>query len=215
MMNIGQKISYLRKQKGWSQLELAERVGISQQSIQWIESGKTDKTKYFLKIAMALNVDPVTLEFSRSMRNAYNTVPKGYVPILEWNEIFQWLKDDAEELSMNEETRDFVPSPLANQPERQLIFALKVINDVMGANSPAIVSFNVGTIIFVDPLMKPRNGDYIIVCKKGEAIPFFRQLIEDGNRNYLKPINQRYDPEEMSESYSFLGVVISRQDIFV
>ena len=37
---IGARIAELRKQKGWSQAELAEKVGISRQHINRVENGQ-------------------------------------------------------------------------------------------------------------------------------------------------------------------------------
>jgi len=56
--NIGEKIKEFRKQQGISQIELAERVGLSFQQIQKYEKGITKiSVSRLLQIAKALNVD--------------------------------------------------------------------------------------------------------------------------------------------------------------
>lgn len=41
-MNIADRIQYLRKQKGYSQEELADKVGVSRQAVSKWESGASD-----------------------------------------------------------------------------------------------------------------------------------------------------------------------------
>lgn len=54
---LGARIKALRKQKGWSQERLAERVGISTQYLSNIERGKENPTLYLLlRLADSLRV---------------------------------------------------------------------------------------------------------------------------------------------------------------
>lgn len=57
MYNIADTIKRLRKSKGWTQQDLADRAGISKQSILNYETGKTDPTgANIIKLADALGV---------------------------------------------------------------------------------------------------------------------------------------------------------------
>jgi len=51
MDTFATRLKYARKRTGLNQSELARRVGIKPQSIQYIESGSTQKSRYALKIA--------------------------------------------------------------------------------------------------------------------------------------------------------------------
>lgn len=54
---MGQRIGYLRKKKGLSQEELAEKVNLSRESISMIESGKTGvRVENLVEIANNLGV---------------------------------------------------------------------------------------------------------------------------------------------------------------
>lgn len=56
-MEPGNIIRQAREQKGWSQKDLADRVGVSQPAIRKIEGGSTVKSKYLPKIAQVLGLD--------------------------------------------------------------------------------------------------------------------------------------------------------------
>lgn len=56
-MEPGNIIRQAREQKGWSQKDLADRVGISQPAIRKIEGGSTVKSKHLPKIAQVLGLD--------------------------------------------------------------------------------------------------------------------------------------------------------------
>jgi len=59
---LGARIKALRKQQGWSQEQLAERVGISTQYVSNIERGKENPTlDLLLRLAEVLRVAPVDI----------------------------------------------------------------------------------------------------------------------------------------------------------
>lgn len=57
MESIAERIKEKRKKLNMSQRELAELVGIKQQSIHQIESGLTKKPRFLFEIALALNCE--------------------------------------------------------------------------------------------------------------------------------------------------------------
>ncbi len=62
-MTIGDKISQLRRERKWTQSELAERAGITQNQVSRIEKGKTRPRGSTIQgLADALGVDPEDLE---------------------------------------------------------------------------------------------------------------------------------------------------------
>ncbi|MBL7760162.1 MAG: helix-turn-helix transcriptional regulator [Sediminibacterium sp.] len=59
---VGQRIIFLREQKGWSQSDLARACNKDRQAIEIIENGKVNPTIYSLyEIAKALEVTLPTL----------------------------------------------------------------------------------------------------------------------------------------------------------
>ncbi|QGH62725.1 helix-turn-helix domain-containing protein [Serratia proteamaculans] len=55
---LASRIKDRRKALGITQTALAERVGMRQQSIQYIEAGRAGRTSFILELAKALQCDP-------------------------------------------------------------------------------------------------------------------------------------------------------------
>jgi len=63
MSTLGGRLRKRRKELGWTQVYLAERVGTSQAVIQKIENGKSLRPRILEEIANALGVRPAWLQF--------------------------------------------------------------------------------------------------------------------------------------------------------
>ncbi|WP_336195016.1 helix-turn-helix transcriptional regulator [Hafnia paralvei] len=59
---LSSRIKERRKELGLTQALLAERTGMRQQSIQYLESGLAKRTSFILELAEALDCDPVWLK---------------------------------------------------------------------------------------------------------------------------------------------------------
>jgi len=60
---LGQRLRKRRKELGWTQTQLADKVGTSQAVIQKIENGKSLRPRILEEIAAALEVKPAWLMF--------------------------------------------------------------------------------------------------------------------------------------------------------
>lgn len=121
------------------------------------------------------------------------------VPVIAWDLVPQW-PDIPEEKA--KELKHYVPVllRLSNQA-----FALKVQGDSM--ESATGTSFPEGSIIVVDPNHPVTNRSFVIVRLIGEKEVIFKQVIMEGNKRYLKPLNTRYPIIEVETPFSFCGVV--------
>jgi DNA polymerase V len=81
-------------------------------------------------------------------------------------------------------------------------YALRVLGDSMEPE------FADGCVIIVDPAYVPRDGAYVIVEYAGDL--FFRQLVYDGERRFLKPLNPKYGCFELVPPYTIRGGVVQR-----
>jgi SOS-response transcriptional repressor LexA len=81
-------------------------------------------------------------------------------------------------------------------------YALRVLGDSMEPE------FGEGCIVIVDPGYAPRDGSYVIVEFAGDV--FFRQLVFEGERRYLKPLNPKYGSFELTPPYTIRGAVVQR-----
>lgn len=132
-----------------------------------------------------------------------NDAPRllNWTPILKWEDLqFGKILEGA-----IERTQEFIPIAFEVSPET---FALRVEDDTMDA--PIGVSFPKGTVIIVDPSHIPTHSSFVLVSNSLEPTkPIFKQLVHEGHRKYLKPLNPRYDGKEMTEHHKVIGVIRS------
>ncbi len=81
-------------------------------------------------------------------------------------------------------------------------YALRVLGDSMEPE------FADGCVIIIDPGCVPRDDAYVIVEFAGDV--FFRQLVFDGERRFLKPLNPKYGGFEIVPPYTIRGGVVQQ-----
>lgn len=119
---------------------------------------------------------------------------KGSVPLVSWVQAGTWaLADDP--LQPGEGER--IPT---TYQARAHTFALRVRGDSMEPKFPE------GCIIIVEPESEATPGQYVVVRQNGDDATF-KQLVQDGSRMYLKPLNPRYPIMEMAPDAVICGVV--------
>ena len=64
--DIASRVSWARKQKGWSQSTLAERLGVDQTAVSQLEFGKIKRPRYIEELGKELGVSPAWLQFGVS-----------------------------------------------------------------------------------------------------------------------------------------------------
>ena len=122
------------------------------------------------------------------------------VPLLKWEQIHPWLAE-LTGYALDDRTQ-LLPVPLALGKKA---FALSVLGDSMEAHTG--ISFIENSIIVIDPEYLATPGAFI-VCSFGEdPRAIFKQLIQDGNKRYLKPLNTRYPLLEVDNTLKIIGVV--------
>lgn len=63
LMTLGQRLRYFRKQRGLTQTQLGELVGLSQQAVAFVEKDRTKMPHKIHEIASALQISPALLAF--------------------------------------------------------------------------------------------------------------------------------------------------------
>lgn len=132
-----------------------------------------------------------------------NDAPRllNWTPLLHWNDIQNGVVAEGAVARAEE----FIPINYEVSPDT---FALKVEDDMMDA--PIGVSFPKGTVIIVDPSHIPTHSSFVLAATTpDQSKPVFKQLIYEGHRKFLKPLNPRYEGKELSEHGKILGVVRS------
>jgi SOS-response transcriptional repressor LexA len=120
------------------------------------------------------------------------------IPLIQWNQIKEWVEDDFAETTI------FMPQ--CREPHSPKTYAIQVDNDSMTAKS-GNRSYPPGAIVYVDPNRDILTGSRVIVGADVGGCRL-REYVIDGNIIYLKPLNNRYPMQEMSNENKIYGVVI-------
>lgn len=97
-----------------------------------------------------------------------------------------------------------------------LAFSSILIRDVtLHENSFSLIlkannsnNFLAGSLLVIDPSLKGRNRDFIIVNKKGEYKPQLMQKIFYENKTYLKNLSNKSEIIIFSDLHKIIGAVI-------
>ncbi|WP_393950045.1 helix-turn-helix domain-containing protein [Kluyvera intermedia] len=79
MESISQRLKNKREEMSLSQSQLAELVGMTQQSLQAIEAGLTKRPRFIIELSTALNCDPHWLLYGEN----HNSDPSVLITQLE------------------------------------------------------------------------------------------------------------------------------------
>ncbi|MGI2144480.1 LexA family protein [Shewanella frigidimarina] len=177
-MDISSRVKKLRTKLGMTQLQLAEIVGVAQNSIQKIESGDTKNPRNIEALARALQTSPEFLRFGvGNMDNATIVASAGkYLPLISLVQAGAWA--DIQELPPLDV--ELYPCPIKCSHNS---FIVKVEGESM------LPDFKSGDLIYVDPDAQVENGSYVVARLDDENQATFKQLIIDGNKKYLKALN--------------------------
>ncbi|CAB3705951.1 putative HTH-type transcriptional regulator [Achromobacter ruhlandii] len=227
MSTLGDRIKEARLSLGMSQAQLARKIGVSQGAIGHLERGRTQASSLLLRLASALGVSPVWLEsgdvpFSTSDDEALasrlrhvSAQPFGSgtnvapgpdlytpIPLISWVQAGDWCTvvdnfapGDAEE---------WLPCPRAHSPSA---FALRVRGVSMEPK------YQDGDIIFVDPEVQANHGRNVVVRLDNDEAATFKQLVEEGNKRYLRPLNPDWPGPKLipiNGNATICGVVIGK-----
>jgi transcriptional regulator with XRE-family HTH domain len=199
-MNLGERLKFIRKEKGLTQAQVAKAMGASQQFINKLENKKGIKeTAKVLELAKVLGVPPRWLAYGEGMfDDAADELPAGNIPLLNFDEIIEWVTKDNPSLEMSPLKRNFIFNPFFEKKNIQKAFSVNIQNEnnsLLFSNSPI---FNINPIMLFAPVKKCKSGDYVIARKANENILTFRQIIKDMDKLFLKSFNQ-LPPVEATE----------------
>lgn len=151
--SIGKIVRAARVQRGWSQPELAKRVGTKQQTIEKIELGKIKHSSFLPAIAQELNIAIGTVvRNSRPLATALETVPGSQLIGERDLKVYAAVQGGSGTLVLSNEPVEYVarPEPLARVKDG---YGVIVIEDSMAPE------FRSGDIALVNPHLPPRAGD--------------------------------------------------------
>lgn len=204
---IGDIIRKEREQRKLTQDELAKLVGggVKQQNIAQVEDGTVRQPRYLNRLLAVLNLSYEDTINPRDRLGAQNVseTPGVYereLPLITFVQAGSWTEvEDPYSIG------DFEKTVKVTKPHSPNSYALRIEGDSMQSDGP--VSFPDGWIITIDPDKQPENGSFVVVRLEGDKKATFKQLVIDGDRKYLKPLNERYPVLEVNEEAVFCGVL--------
>jgi SOS-response transcriptional repressor LexA len=213
-MNIAERIKHKRTELGLTQAELAKRVGITQQSLQKIEDGRTQNPRKLLNLAKELNCSPEWLQLgttaevrekgSHYHNSALTVISDSQCPIISPQQAAHWPS-----VQLDNSQYEWLDVPIATSGTA---FWLTVVGDSMTSTSG--LSIPEGYLILVEPDRSAKNGDLIVAKITNHSEVTFKKLIIDAGHTYLKPLNSNYRPIEVSEDLVIIGVVTQARVLF-
>lgn len=112
------------------------------------------------------------------------------VPILSWGSLAEKIAQQEKIIDMAStaatDAAQFAPRPAGIG---DTVFALPVQGSAMEPE------FREKWLVYVDPAVTPKHGDYVVVLLEGQATPVLRQLQVEGDLNFLRITNSAFpDP---------------------
>lgn len=192
MSTFGDRLKAAMKNAAVTQQELAEKIGITQQSVQYLCSGKAKTSRQIDRIASELGVAPEWLVFGTN-----ETPDSPYsVPLF-----------SIEQVNNNSATTKTVICPFEHGPGT---FAVTVEGTAMSATYSVSQTYPDGCIIFIDPTLasKVEHMDVVAATLPDSKDAFtFRRLQFEAGQSYLVPINPQFPPM-LDRPFNIIGKVI-------
>lgn len=147
-MNLAARAKRRRTELKLTQVEVAKRAGVSQQSIEAIENGKTLKPRNLLALAAALECDPKWLLIGGDVVTDY-TCGARRVPILSYVQAGAFT-NAAPLIDAGEYEYVLTTAELSERS-----FALRICGDSM------VPEFREGDIVIIDADIYPTPGEFV------------------------------------------------------
>jgi SOS-response transcriptional repressor LexA len=214
MNGLSLRLRNALEEKGMSQAKLAKNIGVSQQSIQYLCSGKAQGTTHAIEIADALEISPSWLLTGKNKETykpslnieseqasdevkAKNKQGK-LIPLVSWVAAGTF-NENTDPFAMGD-ADEFYPCPTKHS---ESTFALKVVGLSM------YPEFSPGEVIYIDPEVEASNGSFVVVRQNNDSEATFKQLKVMGDTRFLQAVNQSMpDLIEMLPDANICGVVI-------
>ncbi len=213
-MSFAERVRQRRKDLDLSQAELAERIGLAQQSINKIETGVTLKPRNIVQLAEALECDPTWLltgksAQSDSIKGSGDALPSNTIspyslkriPIISQVQAGAWGGVDPQS-SLD----DDVEWQITTMNVGDDAFAMKVTGNSM-TNPHGSPSIPAGSIVIVEPCDCPDNGKIVVATLNDSPEATIKKLEVDGPQKFLVPLNPKYDPIPINGNCRIVGYV--------
>jgi SOS-response transcriptional repressor LexA len=189
-----------------NEAELARKTDIPQPTLHRILSGATKSPRgsslaplanfFSVTINQLMGVDELPEDRVKGTHNSriYGWTP---VPLINWKQASIWEKFQSELRSQT--WSDWASTDLTVSDSA---FAIRVNGDAM---APTFIE---GTILIIDPEVEANNRDYVIVASAGRESATFRQMLLDGDDQYLRAINNEFRTMQVEKGNKIMGTLV-------
>jgi SOS-response transcriptional repressor LexA len=191
-----------------SEAELCRYTNIPQATLNRLLTGATDDPRastlaviaeYFkISVDQLLGIKPLPTSFDTSTAV---TETATFVPLLSQNDLKEWKATSA---SQNDKYRQWIET----ESSHKNCLALKVKDESMWPQ------FAEGTILIVNPNIKPKNRDFVVCYLSEEKQTVYRQYLENDNNQILKPLNSAFPTIKLSKNDKIIGVIVQAKNNF-
>ncbi|WP_392552891.1 LexA family transcriptional regulator [Orbus wheelerorum] len=207
MATLANRIRARREALGLTQDDVAQKVGMTQQSYQAIEAGQTKKPRFLYEISQALQCDMAWLLSGKEEVNIAPVNLKNIhkVPIISYVQAGLWTE------SCNMEDSTGYEYLLTDLDISANTFALKIKGQSM---EPEFVD---GDMIVVDPTIKPLPGEFVVAVNGEEEATFkkYRELGYDEHERMqfeLVPLNSDYPKmSSLTQQIRIVGTMVEHR----
>lgn len=201
MRALASILKRLMKEKNLSESELARQTGVGQPVIHRISSGETDNPKieslrplakfFSLSISQLVGDEPL---FQRNTQQKKLIERAHILPFLTFEQTLLWRKNKDQIHVLNDIITEADVSTDA--------YAVRVEDTTMRPRFPE------GTVLIVDPHYPIKDGSFVIAYLKEQEKVVFKQLLIDGEHQYLKSLNVDFPIIRMPKEYLLLGTMV-------
>jgi SOS-response transcriptional repressor LexA len=198
MSTLAERLEENRAEKGLTKTDVWKAAGRTSGAYTGWMNGSQMETEALHRVAKKWGYNPYWL--ATGLGDKYITVSeapdlKGAVPLISWVQAGCWM-EAIDNLQPGQ--GELIET---TYKARSHTYALRVSGDSMEPKFPD------GAILIVEPEESPQPGQFVIVRQAGSESATFKQLVSDGGRLFLKPLNPRYPIMTLTEEDAFCGVV--------
>ncbi|MBF4250502.1 helix-turn-helix domain-containing protein [Vibrio anguillarum] len=209
-MDIGKIIRKARLDAGLTMKMVEAATGILASNQSKIELGENNAPGFFTIARLAeyygLSLDGIYGAMKTSSSSsviAARTRKCVQLPIISWVQAGAWR----EAVAIIDEDGPVIASPFKCSEDA---YALEVCGDSMTASHGSLDSFQEGSIIVIEPNMEARNKSFVVARTKGSDDVTFKQLVFDGSKKFLRPLNPQYPIIPIDQPIEICGVVLGK-----
>lgn len=202
-MKMHERIKEAIEAAGYTQVQVAAILDIKPQAVQQWVSGETQRPKKINELAslLGVSVDYLLKGEEALIDLPYTLVPRS--PVISWEDAKSW-PDNRMELKKSEKLQYIGNDIILNGDCYRLL-----IEDNSMVNYLEAKGYHKGKTIIVDPRRKHKNGDFVIAKKNNLPKVIFRQYTQDGDNEYLSPLNiAHYKQMDLTPDITICGVVV-------